>query len=74
MNLNFIYCLYQSGSKASAHQNLLEGFIKQTVEYLMLKLQLFGHPMWRADSWEKTDAGKDWRQKEKGAAEDEMIR
>ena len=29
--------------------------------------------MWRADSLEKTDAGKDWRQKEKELAEDEMV-
>ena len=27
-----------------------------------------------ANSLEKTDAGKDWRQKEKKAAEDEMVR
>ena len=30
--------LLHSGSKTSAHQNLLEGFIKHIVEYLMLKL------------------------------------
>ena len=43
---------------------------------LKLKLQYFGHLMQRADSLEKTliDAGKDWRQKEKEVAEDEMIR
>ena len=29
---------------------------------LKLKLQYFGHPMQRADSLEKTDAGKDWGQ------------
>ena len=30
--------------------------------------------MWRADSLEKDrDAGKDWRQKEKRVAEDEML-
>ena len=27
---------------------------------LKLKLQYFGHPMQRADSFEKTDVGKDW--------------
>ena len=27
---------------------------------LKLKLQYFGHLMWRADSLEKTDAGRDW--------------
>ena len=36
----------------------------------MLKLQYFGHLMQRANS----DAGKDWRQEEKGAAEPEMVR
>ena len=30
--------------------------------------------MQRAYSLEKTDAGKDWRQKEKRVAEDEMAR
>ena len=41
---------------------------------LKLKLQYFGHLMWRADSLEKTDAGKDRRQEEKGTTEDEMVR
>ena len=36
------------------------------MEGLMLKLQYFGHLMQRANSLEP-DAGKDWRQKEKGA-------
>jgi len=41
---------------------------------LKLKLQYSGHMMWRDDSLEKTLVlGKDWRQKEKGAAEDEMV-
>ena len=39
-----------------------------------LKLRYFGHMMQRADLLEKADAEKDWRQKEKVAAEDEMIR
>ena len=30
--------------------------------------------MWRANLLERTDAGKDWKQKEKRAAEDEMVR
>ena len=29
--------------------------------------------IWRTDSLEKTDAGKDWRQEEKGTTEDEMV-
>ena len=39
-----------------------------------LKLQYFGHLMWRA--WligKDPDAGKDWRQEEKGETEDEMV-
>ena len=41
---------------------------------LKLKLQYFGHLMQRDDSLEKNpDAGKDWRQEEKGTAEDEMV-
>ena len=40
---------------------------------LKLKLQYFGHLMWRVDSLEKTDAGRDWRQEEKGMTEDEMA-
>ena len=39
----------------------------------MLKLQYFGHLMGRADSLEKTDAGKDGGQEEKGVTEDEMV-
>ena len=39
---------------------------------LKLKLQYFGHLMWRADSLENTDAGRDWEQ-EKGTTEDEMV-
>ena len=40
---------------------------------LKLKLQYFGHLMRRADSLEKTDAGRDWGQEEKGMTEDEMA-
>ena len=40
---------------------------------LKLKLQYFGHPMQRANSLEKTDAVKDWGQKEKRLTEDEMA-
>ena len=45
----------------------LEGLI------LKLKRRYFGHLMQRADSLEKTDAGKDGGQEEKGVKEDEMI-
>ena len=40
---------------------------------LKLKLQYFGYLMRRVDSLEKTDAGRDWGQEEKGTAEDEMA-
>ena len=40
---------------------------------LKLKLQSFGHLMRRLDSLEKTDAGRDWGQEEKGTTEDEMV-
>ena len=33
----------------------------------------FGHLMQRVDSLEKTDAGRDWGQEEKGTTEDEMA-
>ena len=45
----------------------LEGMI------LKLKLQYFGHLMRRVDSLEKTYAGRDWGQEEKGMTEDEMA-
>ena len=40
---------------------------------LKLKLQYFGHLMRRIDSLEKTHAGWDWGQEEKGMTEDEMA-
>ena len=40
---------------------------------LKLKLQYFGHLIRRADSLEKTDAGRDWGQEEKGTTEDETA-
>ena len=46
-----------------------------SVEGMMLKLELqyFGHLLQRVDSLEKTDAGRDWGQEEKGTTEDEMA-
>ena len=41
---------------------------------LKLKLQYFGHDAKSRLFGKDSDAGKDWRQKEKGAAEDEMVR
>ena len=40
---------------------------------LKVKLRYFGHLMGRTNSLEKTDAGKDQRQEEKGTTEDEMV-
>ena len=40
---------------------------------LKWKLHYFGHLMRRVDSLEKTDAGRDWGQEEKGTTEDEMA-
>ena len=40
---------------------------------LKLKLQYFGHLMRRVDSLEKTEAGREWGQEEKGTTEDEMA-
>ena len=40
---------------------------------LKLKLQYFDHLMRRVESLEKTDAGRDWGQEEKGTTEDEMA-
>ena len=40
---------------------------------LKLKIQYFGHLMRRADSLEKTEAGRDWGKEEKGTTEDEMV-
>ena len=46
-----------------------------SLEGMMLKLKLpyFGHLMRRVDSLEKTDAGRDWGQEEKGTTEDKMA-
>ena len=43
------------------------------MEFKKIKLQYFGHLMRRVDSLEKTDAGRDWGQEEKGMTEDEMA-
>ena len=43
-------------------------------QMLQLKLWYSDHLMWTADSLEKTDAGKDWGQEEKGATEDKMVK
>ena len=40
---------------------------------LKLKLQYFVHLMRRVNSLDKTDAGREWGQEEKGTTEDEMA-
>ena len=40
---------------------------------LKLKLQYFGHLMRRVDSLEKTVAGRDWEQEEKGTTKYEWL-
>ena len=47
-----------------------------SLEGMMLKLKrrYFGRLMQRVDSLEKTDAGRDWGQEEKGKTEHEMAR
>ena len=40
---------------------------------LKLKLQYFGHLCEEPTHWKDPDAGKDWRQEEKGTTEDEMA-
>ena len=58
----------QSIVKEISPEYSLEGLM------LKLKLQYFGHLMWRADFiWKDPDAGKNWRQEEKGTTEDQMV-
>ena len=63
-------------ARRSNQSILKEISTKYSFERLMLKLKLqyFGHLMQRDDFiWKDLDAGKDWRQEEKGMTEDEMI-
>ena len=58
----------QSILKEISPEYSLEGLMRK------LKLQYFGHLTRRTDSLEKDpDAGKDWRQEEKGTTEDDMV-
>ena len=59
-----------------SNQSILKEFCPGiSLEGMMLKLKLqnLGHLMQRADSLEKTDAGRDWGQEEKGTTENEMA-
>ena len=69
---------FESSLAARAKQSVLKEINPEhSLEGLMLKLKLqyFGHLLWRADLLEKdSDAGKDWREKEKVVEEDEMAK
>ena len=56
-------------------QSILKEIIPEySLEELMLNLQYFSHLVPRANSFKKDfDAGKDWRQEEKGMTEDEIV-
>ena len=58
-----------------SNQSILKISLGISLEVLMLKLkpQYFGHLMQKVDSLEKTDAGRDWGQEEKGTTKDEMA-
>ena len=61
--------------RARSKQSMLKEINPEySLDGLMLKLQNVGHLMRRANSLEKTDGGKDSKQKEKGAAGDKMVR
>ena len=62
-------------ARRSNQSTLREISAECSLEGLMLKLKLqyFGDLMRRIDSLDKTDAGRDWGQKEKGTTEDEMA-
>ena len=70
MILSIFSCVYlpSVSVKEISPEYSLEGLM------LKMKLQYFDHLMWRTDSLEKTDAGKDWGQEEKGMTEDDMVR
>ena len=53
--------------------NLIKNMYKRNDAKAETPVQYFGHLMGRVDSLEKTDAGRDWGQEEKGTTEDEMA-
>ena len=63
-------------ARRSNQSTLKEISPEYSLEWLMLrlKLQCSDHLMWRTDSGKDRDAGKDWRQEEKGMTDDEMVR
>ena len=75
MLLNLRRLLRVPGTATRSNQSILKISHGISLEGMMLKLKLqyFGHFMQRVDSLEKTDAGRDWGQEEKGMTEDEMA-
>ena len=66
----------ESRTAGRSNQSILKEIIPEySLEGLMLKLQYFGHLMWRADSFigEDPDAREIWGQWEKALTEDEMV-
>ena len=72
-----LWCWRVPWTTRTSNQSLLKEIsLAYSLEGLMpkLKLQYFGHLMWRTDSLEKDpDAETDWRPEEKGMTEDEMV-
>ena len=54
-------------------KSLTVSIVSPSIYHEVMKLQYFGHLVRRVDSLEKTDAGRDWGQEEKGMTEDEMA-
>ena len=74
--LNSIFLLRVPWTARRSNQSILKKISPGTsLEGMMLKvkLQYFGHLMWRVDFIGKdSDAGRDWGQEEKGKTEDEI--
>ena len=72
-----IPCLFDSSHSNVSNQSILKEISpKYSLEGLMLKLKL--QILWPSDAknwlvWKDPDAGKDWRQEEKGMTEDETV-
>ena len=71
-----LWCWRVPWTGRRSNQSILKDINPEySLEGLMLKLQYFGYLMQKANSLERTEMlGKDERQKENGAAEDEMVR
>ena len=68
--------LLDEGESPPCNQSVLvELSPEHSLEGLMLKLKLqyFGHLMWKTGSFEKRNSGKGWRREEKWTSEDEMV-